>query len=152
MLNLNALKPVAAVLLREVTITVALLLGVSLVIFLILYTAPGDPLAALLGGRLLSDSERAATYEALGISSSWYGQYFSWLGNLLVGDFGVSMRSGQSVGREIMASGGRTLFLTLGSLAVTLAAAVPIGVYAALQPNGRRAWLLTMFSYLVSAL
>ena len=152
MLNLNAWKPVASLLLRELAVTTALLFGVSLVIFMILYAAPGDPFAALLGGRMLSDSERAAAYEALGISQSWYGQYLSWLGNLLVGDFGVSMRSGQPVIQEIMASGGRTLFLTLGSLVVTLAAAVPIGVYAAQQPGGRRAWALTMFSYLVSAL
>ena len=91
MLNLNAWKPVTAVLLRELAVTVALLFGVSLVIFLILYAAPGDPFAALLGGRMLSDSERAAAYEALGISQSWYGQYLSWLGKLLVGGFALAL-------------------------------------------------------------
>ena len=152
MRNLKAWKPVAVTLLRELAVTAALLLGVSVVIFLILYAAPGDPFAVLLGGRTLTESERAAAYEALGIPGSWYGQYLSWLGKLLSGDFGVSLRSGQPVSMELLASGGRTLFLTVGSLVVTLALAVPIGVYAALRPGGRLAWLLTMLSYLVSAL
>ncbi|MCK7576628.1 MAG: ABC transporter substrate-binding protein [Chromatiales bacterium] len=147
-----ALRPVSVVLARELAVTAALLLGVSLVAFLILYLAPGDPFAALLGGRNLSEAERAAAYEALGIPHTWYGQYLAWVGKLLHGDLGVSLRSGQPVTREIAASGGYTLALTLGSLLVTLLVAVPIAVYAALQPGGRRAWPLTMGVYVISAL
>ena len=71
MLTLNAGKPVTAVLLRELAVTVALLFGVSLVIFLILYAAPGDPFAALLGSKyeqiLQAQTERAGLDYASGI-------------------------------------------------------------------------------------
>jgi peptide/nickel transport system permease protein len=147
-----ALRPVSAVLARELAVTAALLLGVSLVAFLILYWSPGDPFAALLGGRNLSAVEREAAYEALGIPHTWYGQYLAWLGHVLHGDLGVSLRSGQPVTREIVASGGYTLALTLGSLLVTLLVAVPVAVYAAVQPGSRRAWALTMGVYVISAL
>jgi peptide/nickel transport system permease protein len=56
------------------------------------------------------------------------------------------------VARELLTSGSRTLFLTVGSLAVTLAVALPIALQAALQPSSRRARLGTLFVYTVSAL
>lgn len=142
----------ASVLTRELLTTAALLLGVSLVVFLILYLAPGDPFAALLGGAHLSGAERAAAFEALGIPQTWYGQYLSWIGHVLQGDFGISMRSGQPVSRELFHSGMYTLFLTVGSLIVTLAVAVPIAAYSAVQPSSRRARIGTLAVYLLSAL
>jgi peptide/nickel transport system permease protein len=142
----------AAVLSRELAMTAALLAGVTFVAFLILFLAPGDPFAALLGGRPLAGAERDAAYAALGIPRTWYGQYFAWIGNVVQGEFGISLRTGQPVARELAASGVRTLFLTLGSLVVTLAVAVPIGVYAAVRPASGRAWALTMSAYVVSAL
>jgi peptide/nickel transport system permease protein len=147
-----AWRPIAAVLAREVAMTAALLAGVTLVAFLILFLAPGDPFAALLGARTLAGAEREAAYEALGIPRTWYGQYLAWMGNVVQGDFGVSLRTGQPVARELVASGARTLFLTLGSLVVTLAVAVPIGAYAAVRPASARAWAFTMSAYVVSAL
>lgn len=129
-----------------------LLLGVSVVVFLILYSAPGDPFAALLGGRNLSGAEREAAFEALGIPQTWYGQYFSWIAHVLQGDFGISMRSGQPVARELLSSGLNTLFLTVGSLIVTLGVAVPVAAYSAAQPASLRARAGTLLVYLVSAL
>ena len=142
----------AGMLSLELATTTALLLGVSLVVFLILYLAPGDPFAALLGGRNLSGAEREAAFEALGIPHTWYGQYLAWIANVLHGDFGISMRTGQPVARELLSSGMKTLFLTVGSLIVTLSVAVPIAAYAAVYPASRRARLSTLLVYLISAL
>ena len=142
----------ASVLSQELATTAALLLGVTLVAFLILYLAPGDPFAALLGGRNLSGAERDAAFEALGIPTTWYGQYLTWIAHVLQGDFGISMRSGQPVVREIFSSGIKTLFLTVGSLIVTLAIAVPVAAYSAMQPSSLRARAGTLLVYLFSAL
>src|SRR5512135_3085010 len=124
-------KAVAGVLSRELVTTAALLLGVSLVVFLILYLAPGDPFSALLGGRNLSGEEREAALEALGIPKTWYGQYLAWVGNVLHGDFGISTRSGLPVSGVLLSSGLNTLFLTVGSLVVTLGVAIPLAAYSA---------------------
>ncbi len=145
-------KAVAGVLSQELATTAALLVGVSLVVFLILFFAPGDPFAALLGGRTLSGAERDAAYEALGIPKTWYGQYLAWIGNVVHGDFGISMRTGQPVVRELFSAGANTLFLTVGSLIVTLVIAVPIAAYAAVQPSSLRARIGTLGVYVLSAL
>ncbi len=142
----------AGVLWQELVTTAALLVGVSLVVFLILYLAPGDPFAALLGGRNLSATERDAAFEALGIPQTWYGQYLAWIGHVLRGDFGISMRSGQPVAHELFSSGLNTLFLTVGSFIVTLAVAVPIAAYAAVQPASLRVRFITLLVYLLSAM
>jgi len=142
----------ASVLSQELVTTAALLLGVTLVVFLILYLAPGDPFAALLGGRNLSGAERDAAFEALGIPTTWYGQYLTWIAHVLQGDFGISMRSGQPVAREIFSSGVKTLFLTVGSLIITLAIAVPVAAFSAMQPSSLRARAGTLLVYLFSAL
>ena len=146
----SVLRPVALVLARELSVTAGLLAGVSVAVFLILFLAPGDPLGALLGGAV--GAERDAAVRALNIPQTWYGQYLAWTGNLLQGDFGNSLRTGQPVARELAASGLRTLYLTVGSLVVTLALAVPIAVDGALHPGSRRAWAMTMAVYVVSAL
>jgi len=140
------------VLARELATTAALLVGVSLVVFVILYLAPGDPFAALLGGRNLVGAERDAAFEALGLARTWYGQYLAWIAKVLQGDFGLSMRSGQPVARELLSSGARTLFLTLGSLLVTLAVAIPLATYCAIHPESRRGQAATLAVYIVSAL
>ena len=143
---------VAKVLWQELAATAALLLGVSLVVFVILYLAPGDPFAALLGGRSLSGAERDAAFEALGIPKTWYGQYLAWVGNVLHGDFGISTRSGQPVTAELLSGGANTLFLTLGSLVVTLGVAIPMAAYAAIRPTSWFARSSTVLVYVVSAL
>ena len=145
-------RPIAITLSRECALTAALLAGVSGVVFLILYLAPGDPFAALFGARNLSGTERAAALALHGIPETWYGQYLAWIGKVLRGDFGTSIRTGQPVARELLASGSRTLFLTLGSLIVTLVIALPIAVHAALHPSSLRTRAGTLFVYAVSAL
>src|SRR5262245_5615559 len=114
----SALKPIALVLSRELALTALLLLGVSLVVFVILFLAPGDPFSVLLEGQMPSHEARAGVREALGIPTTWYGQYFAWLGNLLRGNFGTSIRTGLPVFGEIVRVGASTLYLTLGSMLV----------------------------------
>ena len=147
-----AWKALFKVLGRELAATVMLLFGVSLVVFLILYMAPGDPCAAMLGGRNLAESEREAAMQALGIPTTWYGQYLAWVGNVLHGDLGQSVMSGQPVTGVVLDSGLRTLFLTVGSLIVTLGVALPIAANAAMRPYSRISRSSTLMVYSLSAL
>ena len=133
-------------------LTVFLLLGISIVVFAILYLAPGDPFAVLLGGQLVSESERQAVLESLGLPSTWYGQYLSWLGNMLQGDFGTSLRSGAPVAQEVITTGLNTLYLIVGAMLVTLSVAVPVAIYSVSRENSLSTWLLTMMTYVISAL
>lgn len=151
-MNVSVLKPVALVLSRELLLTLALLLGVSFVVFVILYLSPGDPYAALLGGQHLVGEERDAALRAQGIPTTWYGQYLSWVGNMLTGDFGRSIRTGRTVSSELVLGGAFTLILTLGSLVVSLAIAVPVAIYTVMRPGNLVGGLLNTFVYVISAL
>ncbi len=151
-MKVSSIKPIALVLSRELMITVLLLLGVSLVVFTILYLSPGDPFSVLLEGQMSSEEARAGVREALGVPKAWYAQYLSWLLNMLRGDFGTSIRTGLPVLKELLRVGLNTLVLTIGSLLVTLALAVPIALYSAVRGTNKVSWPLTMFAYVVSAL
>jgi len=151
-MKFTAIRPIALVLSRELLITSLLLLGVSFVVFIILFLSPGDPFSVLMEGQMPTDSVRAGIREAMGMQRSWYGQYLSWLGNMLQGDFGTSMRTGLPVLAEVLRTGLNTLFLTIGSLIITLAIAVPIALSSARRGMTRLIWPLTIGAYIISAL
>src|ERR1700704_6751468 len=79
-LKFPAFKPVSRVLARELAVTALLLLGVSAVVFAILYLAPGDPLNVLLEGQSPRSELALGMREALGVPRTWYGQYAAWFG------------------------------------------------------------------------
>lgn len=144
---------VARILLRELGLAFLLLIGVSFVVFAILYAAPGDPFSVLLEGQMPGEEIRAEIREAMGSAQSWYGQYFSWLFNVLSGNFGTSIRTGLPVSDELFRVSLSTLYLTLGSMLVTLVVAVPIALYSSVRGHSVRiSWPLTMLGYLISAL
>ncbi len=151
-MKLSAIRPIALVLSRELLITALLLLGVSFVVFIILYLSPGDPFSVLLEGQESTAEARAGLREALGVPKAWYAQYLSWLANMLQGNFGTSIRTGLPVLKEVLRMGLNTLVLTIGSLFITLLIAVPIALYSAVRGTDRISWPLTMFSYVISAL
>jgi peptide/nickel transport system permease protein len=120
-------------------VTALLLAGVSVVVFAILYLAPGDPLHAL------------GVREAAGVPRSWHGQYAAWCGKVLQGDFGSSLRSGLPVLPELARVGLNTLYLTFGALALTVAIAVPIAVHAAAHGDTPGNTAATLAAYVLSA-
>src|SRR3989475_11191493 len=124
-MKLAAIKPISRVLVRELAVTALLLLGVSVVVFAILYLAPGDPLNALFEGQSPRSELALGMREALGIPRTWYGQYAAWVGKMLQGNFGNSIRTGLPVLPELARVGVYTLTLTLRSLSPTLLIAAP---------------------------
>jgi peptide/nickel transport system permease protein len=150
-MKLSAMKPMSLMLLRELAITALLLLGVSIVVFGIIMLAPGDPFSMTAGGPMdISGGQGAAGPD--GTSAAWYAQYFSWLSNMLRGDFGTSLRTGLPVLGELIHVGINTLYLTLGAMLVTLTLAVPIALLSARRGATKLTLPLTIFAYVVSAL
>ena len=146
-MKLSSVRPIALLISKELVIAALLLIGVSFVIFIILFLSPGDPFSTMLSG-----SAKAGAREALGISQAWYLQYLSWLANMLHGDFGTSTRTGLPVLGEVVRVGINTLYLTVASMLVTLLLAVPIAVFSARRGMTFFNWTATIFTYVVSAL
>jgi peptide/nickel transport system permease protein len=149
--KLAAFRRVGVMVVRELALTALLLLGVSLVVFVILHLSPGDPFSVLLEGQAPGQAARTSVREALGVPTTWYGRYLAWLGNMAHGNLGTSIRTGVPVAGEIARAGPNTLYLTLGSLLVTLLLAVPIALYSASRRAGTLARALTLGVYLISA-
>ncbi len=151
-MKISSIRPIALLLARELAITALLLLGVSFVVFIIIYLSPGDPFGTLLQGQTVPRNSADTAHGGLGISQAWYAQYLSWLANMVRGDFGTSTRTGLPVLNEVIRVGINTLYLTIGSMIVTLFIAVPIALYTARRGQTSINWGLTMFAYVLSAL
>lgn len=103
---------------------------VALFVFLLLRLTPGDP-AAIIAGDAATQAQLEIIRERLGLNDPLHVQFFTWIGNLLRGDFGTSIISGTPVLSMI---GGRlepTVSLAITTIVLSVVIAVPLGVIAA---------------------
>jgi ABC-type dipeptide/oligopeptide/nickel transport system permease component len=107
------------------------LLGVASLVFALIHLVPGDPAVAMLGDSA-SPSDVADLHARLGLDQPLLTQYGHFLTGLIHGDLGTSFRYGTPVAHEIAQRLGRTTELALAAMLVAIAAAVPLGVLAAL--------------------
>lgn len=109
---------------------------VSFVTFGILQFAPGSPIDVMIGDTQLTQAQLDALEHKWGLDRPWYEQYLTWAGNMLRGDFGVSIvRTGQPVSKMLRDAAPVTLKLNAISFAISLLIAIPVGVAAAVKRN-----------------
>jgi len=117
---------------RRLLQSAVVLVGVTLVVFLLLQLVPGDPVRVALGTRF-----DPATYQALrarsGLDQPLVVQYLSYVGHALTGDLGVSFRSGQPVSTIVLGRLPATLSLALTAIVLAVLVAVPLGVLSAVR-------------------
>lgn len=108
---------------------------VSLIVFFIVHLIPGDPVAVILG----EEAQDPEVYEALrvelGLDQPVYVQYLNWLGRVLRGDLGQSLRSKRPVSDIVLERYPATVYLACGSLLLGILIAVPLGILAAIRQN-----------------
>jgi len=109
-----------------------MLLGMSVLVFLIIRLVPGDPVLAVLGLNATPDLV-AKLREDLGLNDPIYVQYVNWLGGVLHGDFGLDYRSDEPIGQMLLDRLPVTLELTALSLVFAVLLAIPLGVVAAVR-------------------
>jgi len=120
---------------------------ISLIAFGLLYLLPGDPAMAILGEDRAGEK---TAYEALraqlGLDDAIYIQYARWLGNLLSGDMGTSIRTREPI--AYMVARRLPVTIELGILAVLLgvAIALPVAVVSAVRPGSKLDILGTLFA------
>jgi peptide/nickel transport system permease protein len=115
---------------RRLFAVVPVMAVVALFVFFLLRLAPGDP-AAIIAGDDATTEAIAAVRAKLGLDRPVIEQFAVWLWGLAHGDLGVSIFSNLAVTRLIAQRLEPTLALTLATLIVSLALAIPIGVVAA---------------------
>jgi peptide/nickel transport system permease protein len=109
------------------------LFGVSVVVFLVLRVVPGDEITARLGtdASSLSPTQLSSLQAYYGLDKPLVVQLFSWLGNVVTGNLGVSVTSGASVSSLIGDALPVTLELAFLALVIGLTLGISIGVFSA---------------------
>ncbi len=116
--------------LRRLAATVPVMLIVAVMVFLMLRLTPGDP-AAIIAGDNANAEQVALIRNRLGLDQPILTQFFIWFGNILRGDFGESFFFKKAVSELIASRLEPTLALSVSTIILAVAIAVPLGVLAA---------------------
>ncbi len=114
--------------------TVPVLLLVSLLVFLLIHAAPGDPTLLLLGEET-NTAEVAKAKERWGLDRPLYIQYLKFIASAAAGEFGKSFKYAEPVTRVIKTRLPATIELAIFSIIFATLLAIPLGVWAGSKPN-----------------
>ncbi len=119
---------------RRVLLIIPIAIVVSILVFLVIKMIPGDPITIMFGKN--ANPEQIAYVKTLyGLDKPLTTQYFTWMGNLLHGDWGSSIQSGESVINMILERMPRTILLCFCGIILALIIAIPSGVACARHHN-----------------
>jgi peptide/nickel transport system permease protein len=121
-------------LLRRLLIAVPSLLGISLVLFIVLALAPGDPFGELATNPNVPPEVAQALRVKFGLDDPIFVRYLHWLVAMLHGDWGFSFVSRVDVDKLILQRLPTTLLVIGSSQVLALLIALPVGVYSAVRP------------------
>ncbi|HKO09524.1 MAG TPA: ABC transporter permease [Alphaproteobacteria bacterium] len=119
-----------AYIIRRLIATVPVMGVVAIFVFSLLYIAPGDP-AAVIAGDLATPQDIARIHAQLGLDEPFLARFGRWLWGVLHGDLGISIFTNLPVTRLIAQRLEPTAVLTIATMIVAIAVAIPIGVVAA---------------------
>ena len=117
---------------KKLLTLVPVLLGVSVLVFMIMHLTPGDPAETILGPDVPQATIDTLRHQ-LGLDQPIYVQYWHFLRELLHGDLGTSVQNSQPVAMEVAARYPYTLELALVSVAVSMLVGVVTGVLSAVS-------------------
>jgi peptide/nickel transport system permease protein len=124
-------------LLRRLGLLIPTLLGISVLVFVLMRLIPGDVVQVMLGTEAqLAPEQRRTLYRLFGLDAPLHVQYVRWLGDLLRGDLGVSLRTAEPVTAVIAGRLPVTLELAVLAALLSWVLAVPLGVAAAIRRDG----------------
>lgn len=120
---------------------------VATTVFFGLRAVPGGPVRAMLGQEATPEAV-AALRQQLGLDKPLPVQYVDWLTGMLVGDFGQSITSGESVGTLIASAAPKTFSIAAFGVVVGLGIAIPAGVIGATRRNELADYVATLGAFL----
>lgn len=138
--------------LRRLLQTIPILFIISILLFLMVRAAPGGPLTAARRNPNISKEQIEAIEEKLGLNDPLPVQYGRWLGSMLRGDMGDSIKFRRPVADMIGERVPNTLLLVGASFLVTLLVAIPIGILSARKPYSLFDYSMTTITFIGQAI
>ncbi|WP_336604323.1 ABC transporter permease [Paenibacillus sp. MMS18-CY102] len=132
---------------RRIFIAIPVFFGITVLSFLIMNMAPGNPVDMLINPNIPKELLELKR-EKFGLNDPLYMQYANWLGGVVRGDLGYSFSSYAPVSRLIGERIVPTLLLASASLLFGLLIAIPVGVISAVKQNSKLDYFLTGMTFL----
>lgn len=129
--------------LKRLILTIPVLLGISIIVFIIMALIPGDPALAILGSYATPENVAQLRTE-FGLDKPLVQQYFIWLTNLLQGELGRSYSLNRPVLDEVLERLGPTLLLAGTSLLLCTVLGLIAGIVSAVKQYGWQDKVLTL--------
>lgn len=120
--------------LRRLLQLVPVLFGMSLIVFLMIRLIPGNPARVILGQQATEEAIRQLTRE-LGLDQPWYVQYFEYIGNVLTGDLGQSLKRQVPINSEIWGHLAATAELAFVAILIAIFVGMNLGIISAWFQN-----------------
>lgn len=136
---------------KRLLMMIPVIIGVTIIIFLIMALSPGDP-ARLVLGEMASEESVANWRETHGLNDPLPVRYVNYMKNMLKGDLGTSYANGRSVATEISSRFPITLRLAIVGMIVALVIAIPLGIVSAVKQYSLIDGFATIFGMLGIAL
>lgn len=128
--------PLYRYILRRLVLIIPLLIGITLLAFIISHAVPADPITANLGQKAMSDPKIVAAFRAeWGLDQPLWEQYAVYLQNLLVGDLGRSIKSRRPVADDLAAYLPATIELATAAILIGATLGISLGLLSALRRN-----------------
>lgn len=120
--------------LKRIAISIPVLIGVVLIIFVMLRIVPGDPVTTMMGEHVnMAVIEKVS--KEMGLDQPMYVQFFKYVGNALKGDFGTSYRLNRNVTKIILDAFPNTVKLSVCAAVVAWVIGITAGIVAAIRQN-----------------
>ncbi len=134
-------------LIRRVVQAIPLLVLVTIVSFVVMQLTPGGPLSAYTHNPHVTAAQLAAIKHEWGLDQPPPVQYLRWFTSMLHGDWGFSLTNGDTVLSTIGGRIGNTLILVVAAFVISIALAVPLGIYSATHKYSFFDYLSTFGSF-----
>ncbi len=132
---------------RRIFQSIPILVGITVLTFLIIQLAPGSPMETMIDPKI-SPEELQRAQDNLGMNDPVFMQYFNWLKEIVQGNLGYTVKSGESVAHLIIERLPATLILTGSAFVLAFVIGVPFGVYSATHQYKLPDYLLTVFAFI----
>jgi len=119
--------------LQKLALIVPTVFGISLAAFFFVRMLPGDPILAMAGERGVSPERYAELVTRFGYDKPIWIQYLNYIGNVLQGDFGISIATKRPVIGEFSALFPATVELALVAMVIAVLIGIPAGIFAAVR-------------------
>lgn len=132
-------------LIRRLVGAVVVLIGISIITFIIAYAVPGDPARAIVGEKASEEVVKQVRHE-LGLDQPLHVQYFAYVNRLLHGDFGFSYYNNQPVLELVLSRLKDTALLAFSGWTVEILIGIPLGIFSAVYNRKIADYIISVLS------